>query len=377
MRKGHFIIVLLFTIVLITGCKKKEDNTSKTPLPPSADTMFFKGVDLSFQPELTDWQTAFFNEDGIPIDVTSYYAGQGANLVRLRLWHTPPSGYCDLEHTLSYAEKVKQEGMDLLLSIQFSDSWSDPAQQQKPAAWEGLTFQVLKDSVGAYTKRVVTAFRDNHVMPAIIQIGNETNAGFLWNEGRVGGSYNNNWQQYVELVASSASAIREVDTNQKVRIMMHFAGYQGADWYYNNLGQYGVDYDMIGISFYSIWHGKNLDDLKNNLISLGSSYQKYVLLTETSYPWSLAWNDWTNNPWGEEGQLIPGYPATPEGQLAYLSKIKEIMQNLDGYGIGFCYWAPDWVAFKGPEATDGSTWENATLFDFEKKALPANAVFGD
>ncbi|MCB2220383.1 MAG: arabinogalactan endo-1,4-beta-galactosidase [Bacteroidetes bacterium] len=334
-------------------------------------------MDLSFQPELTDWQTTFYDENGNPVDVIPYYAGKGANLVRLRLWHSPSSGYCDLEHTLNMAQKVKQQGMDLLLSIQFSDSWSDPGHQQKPLAWEGLSLNVLKDSVGDYTKRVVSAFRDKNILPAIIQIGNETNAGFLWNEGRVGGSYDSNWPQYVELVERAASAIREVDTEQMVKIMMHFAGYQGADWYYNNLKQNGVDYDIMGISFYSIWHGKNLDNLKSNLISLGTSYNKYVLLTETSYPWTLAWNDWTNNPWGEEGQLIPGYPATPEGQLSYLLKIKEMMKDLGGHGIGFCYWAPDWVAFKGPEATTGSTWENATLFDFDNKALPANNAFED
>ncbi|MEM9679106.1 MAG: glycosyl hydrolase 53 family protein [Bacteroidota bacterium] len=46
-------------------------------------------------------------------------------------------------------------------------------------------------------------------------------------------------------------------------------------------------------------------------------------------------------------------------------------------GIGYCYWAPDWVAFEGNEttSTNGSAWENQCLFDFDLKALPALDVF--
>ena len=42
---------------------------------------------------------------------------------------------------------------------------------------------------------------------------------------------------------------------------------------------------------------------------------------------------------------------------------------------GWCYWAPDWVASEGETSTEGSAWENAALFDFEWKALPAWEVF--
>jgi arabinogalactan endo-1,4-beta-galactosidase len=46
-------------------------------------------------------------------------------------------------------------------------------------------------------------------------------------------------------------------------------------------------------------------------------------------------------------------------------------------GIGFCYWTPDWVAFSGNEATstNGSSWENKCLVDFDHKALPVFEVF--
>jgi len=44
-------------------------------------------------------------------------------------------------------------------------------------------------------------------------------------------------------------------------------------------------------------------------------------------------------------------------------------------GIGFCYWGAELVAFKGPQSTTASPWENAALFDFNQTALPAQSVF--
>jgi hypothetical protein len=41
-------------------------------------------------------------------------------------------------------------------------------------------------------------------------------------------------------------------------------------------------------------------------------------------------------------------------------------------------WEPDWTAYNGSSATDcenGSSWENATLFDFSWKALQGFSAF--
>ena len=49
----------------------------------------------------------------------------------------------------------------------------------------------------------------------------------------------------------------------------------------------------------------------------------------------------------------------------------------NGKGIGFVYWAPDWVSFTGNQGTSlgGSAWENQCLWDFSNKALPAFEAF--
>src|SRR5690606_32511821 len=108
------------------------------------------------------------------------------------------------------------------------------------------------------------------------------------------------------------------------------------------------------------------------------AFDKKIMIVETAYPFTLGYDDNLANFIGDNSQIIPGYPATPAGQKAFLEKMTEIMQAIpNGKGIGWIYWAPDWVAFDGNEAmsTGGSAWENQALWDFEHKALPALGAF--
>ena len=101
---------------------------------------------------------------------------------------------------------------------------------------------------------------------------------------------------------------------------------------------------------------------------------KKVLIAETAYPFTLGWDDWTDNIVGTTDQLIDAYPATPQGQKAYLIKLKTIIQEASS-GIGLCYWGAEWVSFRGPQAKDGSSFENQALWDFQQNALPVMEAF--
>ena len=48
----------------------------------------------------------------------------------------------------------------------------------------------------------------------------------------------------------------------------------------------------------------------------------------------------------------------------------------DSLGTGLVYWGGELVAYKGPEATDGSPYENQALFNFQGIALPALKTLG-
>jgi arabinogalactan endo-1,4-beta-galactosidase len=92
------------------------------------------------------------------------------------------------------------------------------------------------------------------------------------------------------------------------------------------------------------------------------------MVVETAYAWTLAWRDSTPNSMGEDS-IIRGYPATREGQRKFLQDLSEAVVSNGGAGV--VYWASDWVSTDcTTEWGRGSSWENATLFDFDGEALP-------
>jgi arabinogalactan endo-1,4-beta-galactosidase len=118
-----------------------------------------KGVDVSTLFEIED-NGGIFKENGNPKDALEIFKDHGINYIRLRVWHTPKNGYCNLAKTLLMASRIKNLGLKLLLDIHYSDTWADPAHQKKPVVWQNLSFQELKDSVYLYTYNVISALRD-------------------------------------------------------------------------------------------------------------------------------------------------------------------------------------------------------------------------
>jgi arabinogalactan endo-1,4-beta-galactosidase len=98
--------------------------------------------------------------------------------------------------------------------------------------------------------------------------------------------------------------------------MLHFAGISGSDWFFSKVAT--IDYDYIGLSYYPIWHGTNLTNLQNTMTTLGQLYNKKVIIAETAYPFTLNWNDWTNNIIGLPSQILPAFQATETGQRDFL-----------------------------------------------------------
>ena len=117
-----------------------------------------------------------------------------------------------------------------------------------------------------------------------------------------------------------------------------------------------------------MWHGKSLTTLQETLTNLSETFDKPVIIAETSYPFTLEYNDYTNNIVGETSQLLTEYPATETGQFNYLNRIKNLIIEVPN-GIGFCYWGGEWVSYKGKSATNGSTYENQAFWDFNNNAL--------
>jgi arabinogalactan endo-1,4-beta-galactosidase len=371
-------LIFLGFVALISACSKTSSPDPVTPpLPPvlaPLNTDFIRGVDLSFSPEILSAGTIFKDNNQVK-DLVQICKDKGINTVRLRVWHTPIEGHSGLAEVVAFAKILNTKGFNIWLDIHYSDSWADPANQTKPAAWKNASFTELKDSVYQYTSSCIQSFKTAGINLKMVQIGNETNSGFLWDLGKVGGSFDNNWGNYALLLREGIRAVKDISSTTKT--MIHLAGYDSADWFFGNLAAQNVSYDYIGLSYYPVWHGKSLDLLLTSLTSLINKYQKPVIIAETSYPFTLLWNDYTNNIVGMTSQLIPAYDATPDGQNAYTKALIDLMRKLPNQqGLGVCWWAPEWVSFKGPTATNGSSAENLTLFDFSNNALPALTSLG-
>lgn len=350
---GVFIIVL---VVCLSSCSSKDET------PTNQDDSFIRAADLSFLPLIESENTLFYNANNQVENALTTLKNAGCNTVRIRLWKNPTVNQSTLNEVKTLAQRVKNAGMKVWLCVHYSDTWADPANQTTPLEWQNMSFTELKTAVADYTSLIVT-----QIQPDIIQIGNEINSGFLWPNGNLISNEN----QCLQLLNVASSTIRTQSPNTK--IMLHYAGIDAnATWFFNKVN--AIEYDYIGLSYYPIWHGKNLANLSATINTLGATYNKKVVIAETSYPFTLGWNDWTNNVLGSNDQIITAYPATPEGQKSYMLALKSVIKNTQK-GIGFCYWGTEWVAFRGVQSTNGSSWENQAMWDFNNKALPVMEVF--
>jgi arabinogalactan endo-1,4-beta-galactosidase len=330
---------------------------------------FINGVDISMLKQVEE-NGGLFYENGNQIDPIQIFKDKGINTARIKIWHTPSLNYNNLESVLEIADRASSVGLDLFLDFHYSDTWADPSNQTKPSAWVDLNFETLCDSLEQYSHHVITKLKNQNTLPKYVQIGNETDCGFLWPDGYVCDESNNDsqWNKLRELFMHAIEGINSaLDTQDTLKIISHVSS--GGNWFFNNLIGQGVDIDILSISYYPMWHG-TLSDLNQNMDELGNEFQKPVLIVETAYPFTLQWNDNTNNILGLETQLLEDYEASEDGQFTFLHDLIILVDEND-YGLGICYWAPDWISTN----QFGSPWENQALFDFDGELLDAISVF--
>jgi arabinogalactan endo-1,4-beta-galactosidase len=346
----------------------------------SGSNLAIRGVDISSLSRVEDNGGQFYDDAGQQQDILQILADHGINYVRLKIWHTPANGYNNLERVKAMATRVKSAGMGFLLNIHYSDTWADPGKQYKPAAWQDMDYDQLRAAVYSYTKETVAALRNQGTEPDIVQIGNEIPNGMLWDDGKLGRSSD----QFTRLAGLLKAGIDGVkDTGCSAKIMLHLD--RGGDnglyrWWFDNAIAEGVEFDIIGLSFYGYWHGE-LADLSSNLNDLAVRYNKELIIVETAYPYTLADQDGFANIIGQQDQLVAGYPATVEGQADWLRDLMSVVADApEGLGKGVFYWEPAWLGLPGcgwdpQDPTTGNNWENQALFDFGGHVLSSMDVF--
>jgi arabinogalactan endo-1,4-beta-galactosidase len=371
------------------------------PAFASADD-FIAGADVSMLAEVERHGGKFSGADGKPGDALQILKDAGVNWVRLRLWHTPVfatdvvengrvvarkgaavgGGNNGLATTMRLARRAKAMGLKVLLDIHYSDFWADPQTQTKPAAWTDLHGAALRAAVREYTANTLAALDAVGAAPDMVQIGNETNAGMLWPDGQtwsadksahIGGD-----AAFAALLRAGIDGVRANDalTGRRLPVMLHLAGGTDPDLCHHMLDLFGaqrLDYDVVGLSWYPIYHG-TLAQLKANLDELAQRYRKPLVVVETAYGWTLDHGDSTPDLLDAQHQAKAGYSATVAGQAQVIRDVVATVAAVPGgLGRGLFYWEPAWIPVDGAgwRTGDGDNWENQALFDFKGRALPS------
>ena len=139
----------------------------------------------------------------------------------------------------------------------------------------------------------------------------------LWDFGRLQNFNDTNWNYFKALQLAAINKIKTIIPS--AQIILHYAGLQGAYDFFSKAQQMQIPFDLVGISYYPWWHG-NLTSLKSTITQL-NQFSKPIIIAETAYPFTLNWNDWTNNIVGTSNQLLPAFPASPLGQSNFIDSL--------------------------------------------------------
>ncbi len=266
----------------------------------------FLGGDISLLPTNEKSNPTWLDKDGKNIaDILPFCNTEGMNAMRVRLF-VNPSDYTgsdkdanacqDLKYVKALGKRIKDAGFKLMLDFHYSDTWADPAKQWTPKAWVGLNDEQLNTKIYDYTKDALQQMKAAGAEPDFIQTGNEISYGMLW--GAYGASEsalkkcytsssNANWTRFTTLLKNAGKACREVCPQAKIILHTERAAQTGVlTNFYNRMKTANVDYDIIGLSYYPIWH-RDIATLETALNTLESNYpDKDIMIVEVGYAYS-------------------------------------------------------------------------------------------
>ena len=331
-------------------------------------------------------------------------AENGFNLARIRLLDNPgkghgdgyyylPAGFMDLNDCLSLARRAKDKGMDIELTIAYSDYWVDGEKQMVPYKWQQeITAQDIsgeanlanyfEKKVYEYTKESLQAFIDQGTTPEFVSIGNEMHLGILFNHWQNDNGMYNKPKYLKRFVNAGAKAVRELAPDAKIIIHSHNGGLVTNESTFMALVKdKTVDYDVIGVSYYPFYNADvSIDTVVNEFNTLVNTYDKDVIIMETGYNWNATKKDGSDGQLANSGYYQNSYGEDKAGQRAFLTELYAKLKTvLGGRCIGDLYWDPvmikadssvSWAQKEPNGTTDKEVVSNSTIFDFDGIAVP-------
>lgn len=334
----------------------------------SAQGKHYVGGDISLLPEYEAAGAKYKTHDGRPIaELLPWLSEQGMNAMRVRLFVNPadyteedadPNACQTMDYILPLCQRIKAQGMALMLDFHYSDTWADPGKQWIPKAWQNLSEEELPGKVYDYTRESLATLKAAGVTPDFIQTGNEISYGMLW--GKPGDSdadlyktfngSNKNWDRLANLLKEAGRACRE--ECPEAGIVLHTERVKSSNElhnFYRQMNRLGVEYDIIGLSYYPYFHG-NMATLDKALTLLEKSWpDKQIMIVETGYAYK--WE-------------VPGtsekvdYPYSDAGQNEFAKALVATLEKHPAVD-GLFWWWMEYNAY----GTKLSNWYNAPLFD--------------
>lgn len=366
------------------------------------------GIDLSVQEELEKLNPKYIYK-GKEVEPFKFFSEHShISTVRIRLWNHPydenghpyGGGTNDLETFLKLAKRAKAQGMDVMLDFHYSDFWVDPSRQTCPKDWKDKPYPEVKKLLYEFTLNTLKTIKENGIELSAIQIGNEITHGMVWPYGNIEYEFDEvkggGFKGLCGLLKEGCRAAKEVFPHAKrVLHLEHSGSYDMQDWYFSNIVKEGVEFEVIGESYYPYWHGP-FNMFKECVSKLMEKYKKEVWVVELGYeyvPFAKD-HDFSEVTDAKEGDFIIGnvngripFPQTKQGQADYLALMLKICKEL---GVGMvCYWEPGWIYMPNngwasdagqiycgltPSAPVNS-WIIETFFDTEGNANPAVEIF--
>lgn len=329
----------------------------------------FVGGDISLLPSYEECNTPYYMANGQKInDLVKYvHDSCGWTACRVRLFVNPvvtnphdgkrQGEVQDLVYIAPLCKRIQDAGMALLLDFHYSDTWADPVYQTIPSGWSSLDDEALKDTLYKYTAHCLDSLVSIGVRPEFVQLGNEISYGMLKRSNSDGVSP---WKSYAEdsagwkrlggFLDAGARAVREVLPESKIMIQVErVAKPNDCSNYYAVLNQMGVDYDVIGLSYYPFWHGYLEQELTQTLNALTSICpDKMIQIAETAY---------YNAYWPTEGIKYDTrslWAVSPAGQDAFLYDLITTLKAFPNVN-GLYYWFPE------ENGNGGASWNANTI----------------
>lgn len=470
MRKKLPLLMMLLVLVTVQGCssfgkskntgrdgggtenavtsqekgKGQESNDERKTLPeldtenPASSKLkvkkiagisqdFMRGVDISSLAAEYDSGVTYYDFDGneLPLEpgkdekgFFDFLGECGVNWVRVRIWNDPydkdghgyGGGNNDLDKAKLLGSLATNAGMRVLVDFHYSDTWADPSKYFVPKAWADMNLEEKTEALKKYTMDSVTELLDAGVDIGMVQVGNETTNGLAGES---------DWDSMCTLLQAGSGGVREIASQKgkDILVALHFTDVQQSGKFEEiakTLDEKKVDYDVFASSYYPFWHGERSNMVKV-LTGIADTYQKQIVVAETSYVYTFEDGDGFDNSIKEDSDWVTfDYPASVQGQADAVADVMQAVVDMGDAGLGVFYWEPAWIPVryydkKADNAEDilasnkkaweekgsgwassycgsydandagkwygGSSWDNQAMFDFHGKPLESLNIY--